>query len=237
MTAVRAAPASLRLPLAGSFVLHAVVLGAVVARSVAAPPPLPPVYRVQLIAAPPGPRAEGVVTSRPAPAVPERAPAAPERTKAPPPASKLATKRAPRAAPAATPNITKSARREDAKAAPKAGGGTEGGSGADVANVNTAGIEFPFPGYLRNIVRQVALLFDAPRGATTLRAEVTFLIRRDGSITGLRLLTPSGSYAFDQSCLAAVEAAGRAGRFGPLPEGFNDDVLPVIFSFDPRTLR
>jgi protein TonB len=236
--AVRAAPASLKLPIAGSVLLHVAVLGAIVLRSVSAPPPLPPIYRVQLVAAPPGPRAEGVVTSRPAPAAPERAPAAPERPKAPPPASKLATKRAPRpAAPTATPNITKTARRDDVKAAPKAGGGAEGGTGADVANVNTAGIEFPFPGYLRNIVRQIALLFEPPRGASMLRAEVTFLIHRDGSVTGIRLISASGSYAFDQNCIAAVEGAARAGRFGPLPEGFNDDVLPVIFSFDPRTLR
>lgn len=237
MTAVRASPASLKLPIAGSVLLHAAVLGAIVVRSAAAPPPLPPMYRVQLVAAPPGPRAEGVVTSRPAPPTPERAPAAPERTKAPPPNSKLATKRVPRTARTATPNITKTPRREDTKAAPKAGGGAEGGTGADVANVNTAGIEFPFPGYLRNIVRQIALLFEAPRGASSLRAEVTFLIHRDGNVTGIRLISPSGSYAFDQSCITAVEAAARAGRFGPLPEGFNDDVLPVIFSFDPRTLR
>ncbi|MCC7193953.1 MAG: TonB family protein [Gemmatimonadaceae bacterium] len=237
MTAARAAPSSLKLPVAGSILLHAAIVGVVVLRSVVPARPMPPMYRVQLVAAPPGPRAEGVVTSRPAPAVPDRAPAAPERTKAPPTASKLATKRTKAATPTATPNITKSARREDSRSAPKAGGGAEGGTGADVANVNTAGIEFPFPGYLRNIVRQIALQFDTPKGAATLRAEVAFLVHRDGSVTGIRLITPSGSYMFDQSALAAVEAAGRTGRFGPLPEGFNDDVLPVIFSFDPRTLR
>jgi len=37
------------------------------------------------------------------------------------------------------------------------------------------------------------------------------------------------------SLTSAVEAAARS--FGPLPAGFSDDVLPVIFSFDPRLIR
>ena len=101
----------------------------------------------------------------------------------------------------------------------------------------TAGIEFPFPGYLNNVVRQITLNFEVPRGAATLSADVSFLIHRDGTVTGLRLLSRSGSYVFDQSCLGAVEAAARAGKFGPLPQGFTDDVLPVIFSFDPKRMR
>jgi hypothetical protein len=34
-----------------------------------------------------------------------------------------------------------------------------------------------------------------------------------------------------------VEAAARSGSFGPLPDGFKDDVLTVIFSFDPQLIR
>ena len=75
------------------------------------------------------------------------------------------------------------------------------------------------------------------RGAQSLVAEVSFLIHRDGSVTGIRMISRSGSYVFDQSCLAAVEAAGRSGKFNRLPDGFTDDVLPVIFSFDPKRMR
>ena len=64
-----------------------------------------------------------------------------------------------------------------------------------------------------------------------------FLIRRDGSVTGFRFLSRSGSYAFDLECQGAVEAVASAKAFGPLPAGFTDDVLPVIFSFDPKILR
>jgi protein TonB len=119
-------------------------------------------------------------------------------------------------------------------APPRAGGGPTGGRGADVANVRTEGIDFPYPGYLQNVVRQIALQFK-PSANSALRAEVSFLIRRDGSISGLRLVTRSGSFSFDQDAMGSVEAASHS--FGPLPQGFTDDVLPVIFSFDPRLIR
>ncbi len=102
--------------------------------------------------------------------------------------------------------------------------------------MNIEGIEFPFPGYLQNVVRQIALRF-SPGNPGTLRAEVAFLIRRDGSIAGLRLQSRSGVYAFDTEAMGAVDAAAQARAFGPLPQGFTDDVLPVIFSFDPRLIR
>lgn len=237
MTLVRPLPASLKAPIISSAVFHLLVIGVIVVRSAAAPPAMPPMYRVNLVAAPAGPRSEGVITSRPAPEEASPAPAAPEKAP-PPPTTKAATKRVPpRPTKAATPNITKTTKAVQTKAPPKAGGGEVGGAGTDVANVNTAGIEFPYPGYLQNIVRQIALQFDAPRNAGSLNAEVTFLIHRDGSVTGIRLIKNSGSYVFDQTAIGAVEAAGRSGRFGPLPQGFPDDVLPVIFSFTPERMQ
>ena len=62
-----------------------------------------------------------------------------------------------------------------------------------------------------------------------------FLIRRDGSISGLQFLQRSGSFTFDLEAQGAVEAASK--KFGPLPTGFRDDVLPVLFSFDPHLIR
>ena len=105
-----------------------------------------------------------------------------------------------------------------------------------MANVRTEGIEFPYPAYLQNIVRQIAQRFDPPRRGA-LSAEVTFLLRRDGSVADIRMSTRSGNFEFDQEAMGAIEAAARANAFGPLPDGFPDDVLPVIFSFDPRVLR
>ena len=224
-----------------SALLHALVVAAFLFGRTHAPVPMPPAYRVTLVAAPAAPRQVGVVRETPpeptpAPAVPTPPPVAretpePARMKAPP------TKARPVKAPkTATPN----ARPTTAKPAPtpaptpRAGGGETGGRGADVANVRTEGIEFPYPVYLQNVVRQIALQFKPPPNSAY-RAEVSFLIRRDGSVSGLRLVARSGSFSFDQDAMGAVEAASRS--FGPLPQGFTDDVLPVIFSFDPRLIR
>jgi protein TonB len=120
-------------------------------------------------------------------------------------------------------------------AAPRAGGGPEGGAGTDVATVQTEGIDFPFPGYLNNIVRQVALNFKPSDTNAALRADVKFLIYRNGSVKIVHFVTRSGSYAFDLEAQGSIESA--APNFGPLPDGFHDDVLPVTFRFDPRIIR
>lgn len=194
----------------------------------------PTVYSVNLIAAPAGARAIGAVTEAPpatdvAPEPPKRADRAPdERTVAKKPAPPQ-RKQPARATP--TPDA-RSARKDDA--ATRAGGGPTGGKGSDLANVRTDGTQFPYPAYLENIVRQIALRFK-PRNPGVLHAEVVFLIRRDGTITGFQFRQRSGVYAFDLEAQGAVEAA--SGSFGPLPDGFSDDVLTVIFAFDPQLIR
>ncbi|MHB1313306.1 MAG: TonB C-terminal domain-containing protein [Gemmatimonadaceae bacterium] len=196
---------------------------------------LPPMYRVELIAAPPGAPAIGEVTNAP----PEATPAKATPRTVPKPADdaiklkKLDTKAASKAS-KVTPVPTKA--KAAAAPLPRAGGGEVGGPGTDVANVRTEGIDFPFPGYLQNIVRQIRLNF-SPSDRSARTAEVFFLVRRDGTVSGFRFLQRSGSYAFDLEAQGAVEAAARTKAFGPLPAGFFDDVLPVIFRFDPKTLR
>ena len=238
--ASRGAP-SLRAPIALSAALHlAVVAGFLMVRG-APPVALPPTYRVSLIAAPPGPRQIGEVQPAPAAPVPAAAtpPAAAARETPDPsrmaPAPAKAKRRTPRQPKVATPVAGAPAKAAPAKAAPApvAGGGPQGGRGADVANVRVEGIDFPYPGYLQNVVRQIAVNFKPSRGGLT--AVVAFLIRRDGSVAGIRLTQRSGVYSFDTEAMGAVEAAARS--FGPLPAGFSDDVLPVIFSFDPRLIR
>lgn len=230
--------AHLKGPMGVSLALHLsmVALALLLGSREGATPPLPPIYRVNIVAAPAGPRAIGEVQPEPA-VVP---PVAPPTVAPPPPPSptveravpikKAAQKQAPRTTPTETP-----AREAPKTPAPRAGGGPIGGQGTDVATVQTEGIDFPFPGYLNNIVRQIALRFNPGDVGSNLRAEVRFVIRRDGSVIGIGFVTRSGNYAFDLEAQGAVEAAAR--QFGALPEGFRDDALPVVFSFDPRIIR
>ncbi|CAN5471544.1 hypothetical protein BH09GEM1_BH09GEM1_09160 [soil metagenome] len=228
---------SLGVPVLLSVLLHAGAGAALLFARSTPHAPTAPIYRVSLIAAPAGERAIGVVPATPAatPPVPEAAVPTPapraRETPAPERMSLPAKPIAARAPKVATPNAAKAA----PVAAPAiAGGGPEGGRGADVANVKADGIAFPYPVYLANIVRQIALNFKpTARGALT--AEVSFMIRRDGTVAGTRLTRRSSVYSFDQDALAAIELASHA--FGPLPGGFADDVLPVIFSFDPRLIH
>ncbi len=225
----------LGLPVTLSALLHGSLVVLAVLAAQAGHEALPPIYHVQLVAAPAGPRAVGVVSETPAPtappdATPKRAESFPKT--APPPRKAPATRKAPaKATPVPT---TRTARHDDA--APKAGGGPEGGKGADVANVDLEGVAFPFPTYLHNIVTQIALRFK-PRNAGALHAELVFLIHRDGSVTGIQLHRRSGSTAFDLAAMGAVEQAGKSLAFGPLPDGWADDVLTVIFTFDPTVIR
>jgi protein TonB len=210
------------------------------------PVALPPMYRVSIVAAPAGERAIGEVKSgqaKASTAVTQPTAAQSTLKEMPLPKAKPAQKTPARA----TPSVSKPAAKAgatDAKAvpqpkteAPKAGGGPVGGKGTDVATVRSDGIEFPFPGYLNNIVRQIALNFKPRNTNARLKAEIRFLIHRDGSVSDLTFIRRSGNFSFDLEAQGAVEAASSARRFGPLPDGFPDDVLPVVFSFDPEFLK
>ena len=109
--------------------------------------------------------------------------------------------------------------------------------GSDVATIRTEGVEFPFPGYLHNLVAQVYRQWRPPPSNAVLEAEVFFLVLRDGTVTGLRFIRRSGSFAFDLEAQGSIEAAARSGAFGSLPTGYGPDLLPVSFYFNPRSAR
>ena len=225
----------LGVPLTLSAVVHvAMVLFVLVAAR--GSPSRGEVYAVTLVAAPAGPRQVGIVNETPAKSEPE-APL-PKRAEIQQPKETAPVSRPAQAS--RTPS--RATQVPDAKSArfdtpaPKAGGGETGGKGTDVANVSTAGKDFPYPAYLHNIVQQIALRFN-PRQRQMLTADVQFVIKKDGSIMAMSIMKPSGSYGFDTEAKGAIEAAGAAGAFGPLPEGFSDDILTVIFTFDPKIIR
>ena len=195
--------------------------------------PSPPLYRVQLLAAPTGERAIGAVQNKPSPTSPKPQPVTPPLKAV---ALKLApkvhpTKTKPRTIPiAVTPTPLTPAKPQNAAPLPVAGGGPTGGKGADVASVSTGAIDFPYPLYTQRIVRELILRFGPTSSRFT--AVVRFVIHRDGSVTDIDLLS-SDDYTFGQRARGAVESAARANAFGTLPPGFREDILPVTFRFTP----
>lgn len=215
--------------LTGTLAVHAVVIALLWAtvRPVEAGPP---VYAVELVAAPaPAP------DEKPAPEVAPRPPAEPPAPVKPAP--KPVKPAPPKPAPP-KPEPTKPAERAEPnpRTTPRTTPlpGETPSTGNDAVTVSTPGLEFPYPEYLRNIVQEVYRRWERPQGNSPLRAEVSFLILRDGSVREIKLTRPSGSFSFDLSSQGAIEAAGTSRAFGPLPDGYPADVLPVSFYFTPR---
>lgn len=178
---------------------------------------IPPSYAVQLIAAPAGAGATG-------------------RPDAPPPAPvpPAAARPAPRPTPArpSSQSQTRTPAKPTAPVTPLKG--ETPSTGSDIANVNTLGKMFPFPEYLRNLVSQIYRRWNRPSDDSPLKAEVGFVILRDGTVRDIRMLTSSRSYSFDQEALGAVDAAASVKAFGPLPAGYGQDYLQIAFTFAPR---
>lgn len=223
----------------GSMLVHSALLGFVLWHVGQPEPVRPPVYRVELIGQA-GKRQIGVerpqepAAEAPAAAAAERA--VKEEKVLPDKAARKSAVKSPKATPSIRPKKSGGETGAKAKgsktAAPKSGAGATGTKGADVANVRIPGIDFPYPGYLNNIVRQIALNWQPRRVSAALVAEVRFFIRRDGSVGGIEVLKGSGDLLYDVDARGAIEAVGTTRAFGPLPAGWSRDDLVVYFKFD-----
>ncbi len=100
--------------------------------------------------------------------------------------------------------------------------------GADEGNALILAVDtivFPHTAYLENVVRQIARRLPAQSSADSLTAKAVFVVRGDGSLSGLRLDDSSGNAAFDSATVRAIAAAGDADAFGALPGAFAQDSL------------
>jgi protein TonB len=226
--------------LVGTIVVHAAAIFFLMA-TVKPTRASPPSYAVDLVAAPapttkrrlarealptPPPEEKPAPTPpKPAPAKEKPAPVAPT----PPKPAKTAPTPAPKPPP--TESEREPAPQTAAPVAPAPG--ETPSTGTDVATIKTPGLAFPYPEYLRNIVTQVYQRWDRGSAKQSNFAEISFLILRDGSVRDIRFVTRSGSFAFDIDAQGAIEAAGNSRAFGQLPDGWEADVLPVSFYFQP----
>ncbi|HJU82699.1 MAG TPA: TonB family protein [Holophagaceae bacterium] len=133
-----------------------------------------------------------------------------------------------------------------AKASPNAAPGAAGvggaggvGAGSSIPGLNpTNGVEggvgliggvdgdFPFTWYLQQVQGRIVGNWQRLGGQG--RVQIYFRIKRDGSIEGARVESPSGNDAMDQSALLAVR---RAAPLPPLPGIYGADYLGVRFWF------
>jgi periplasmic protein TonB len=104
--------------------------------------------------------------------------------------------------------------------------------GGENLNVVQDGREFQYPEYLDNIIMQLTRYFRWG-GPANLEAELVFHILRDGSVGGIQVVRGSGNFGFNAQAMAAVEQAGRARAFGPLPDGWQRDRLHISYTFLP----
>jgi periplasmic protein TonB len=187
----------------------------------------PPSYAVDLVAAPAPSQKRLAREALPTPPPEEKPapvkPTPPKPTKTPAP---------PKPKPAPPTEVKKEPPPKTAAPATPAEGETPS-TGSDVATIKTPGLAFPYPEYLRNIVTQIYQRWDRGTGQQRNFAEISFLILRDGSVREIHFVTRSGSFAFDLNAQGAIEAAGNSRAFGPLPDGWENDVLPVSFYFKP----
>lgn len=210
---------------AGTAVVHVAAVATLLLAAARRPPSLVQVYSVELTAAP-LPQTRSVAPPAP-PAPPTAPPPAPTRPKP------VAKKPVPVPKPAKVDPKTEPAKPTTTANTPAVG--ETPSTGTDVANVKTEGIPFPFPDYLRNLTNEILRRWPRPLGAASLEAEVSFTVHRDGRVTDIQVARTSRSYSFDLSARGAVEQAGEDHAFGPLPKGWQSDILKVAFLFTPRS--
>ncbi|RMH18302.1 MAG: hypothetical protein D6701_06565, partial [Gemmatimonadetes bacterium] len=100
-------------------------------------------------------------------------------------------------------------------------------------NVRLEGLRRDFPDYYRNIIRQIDRCFRWT-GSPDLRAEIYFVINRDGTVSDVDIIESSGNFRFDIAAAGAAECAGQNGRLGPLPAELPFDRFEIRFKFEPR---
>ena len=179
----------------------------------------PPAEAAEEMNVPPPPEQPVVDRPEPEPEPVTEVPPPPQPTRRPPPPPDTR-----RAEPEEPPREPEPARGPNPEAGRK-----DAGSGL---TVKMEGLRTDYPDYFQNIVRQLTRYFRW-RGRGNWEAEVAFMIRKDGEVVDVEWVRRSGNIPFDLDAMGAVESAGRDRAFGPLPEGFPADYLPVSFYFSP----
>lgn len=113
------------------------------------------------------------------------------------------------------------------------GPGAAGAARLDAGLGNGLGIkDFPYSYYTETLRKKISGHWNAKFWSDNIlkrKAQVVFTIGRDGSITNPEITENSGDAQFDLICLRSVSLAAP---FPPLPEGFAQDKVKIVFDFE-----
>lgn len=91
------------------------------------------------------------------------------------------------------------------------------------------GEPFPYPEYIKNMVRTIDELWEKPLVSGRLKATVFYTLLKSGEIEDCEVKASSGVMVFDRR---ALEAVANASPLPPLPEGFTGAKLGVYLDFE-----
>lgn len=222
---------------AGSFLLHAALATAVMfapalkgGRRLA--PNAIPVSIVALPGPKPKPRvqAPAAAVEQPEPEPPAKKKTAPDPDQKPTrPPENEPVQAEPADDPADERNTAESTAAHDDSADPLFEGPGDGDGSSSVASLDILGSEFAW--YNSSVTSKLTGNWKRPLlGGVkqTLSVVVGFTIRKDGSVTGVKILTSSGVPSVDRSVLRAVYDAAPLPR---IPPQLHESVLPARFEF------
>jgi TonB family protein len=112
-----------------------------------------------------------------------------------------------------------------APAEPATGGNTGGTGGTGTAEA----VEVDLGPYMDAVQKRIKKKWFPPKGEESKRLVVTFNIRKNGQMTGMKLKKSSGVSIADD---AAMQAVQDAAPFDPLPAGITEDSIEINFTFD-----
>jgi outer membrane biosynthesis protein TonB len=225
--------------LAGSLLVHGVVVVGAAILSLTAPDPVPfESYRIEIVSPPP---AQAEVEQEAAPVeeleieTPDQTPPVEETPRPPEPEPAETPPPAPEPEPEVeeTPPPPDSTEVEPAETTTTAEvEETAEETGEDI-EVRMEGLRRDYPVYYENIVTQIRRCWRPPRNdGRRLSTTIYFVIKADGTVADTRFVERSGVASFDFPALAAI-ADCASGRFGALPEDLGYDRLPIQFEFRP----
>lgn len=136
------------------------------------------------------------------------------------------------------------------------GSGSSGGAGSRTASRGTSGGYGqggnPSPGnpngrpgidavrqpnwgpYMRDLEQRIKRNWSPPKGDSSKRVVITFVIGRDGRLLSHKITKSSGSPLADRAAMSAIELTAP---FRPLPPEFKGQSVPIEFTFDYNVLN